>query len=280
MVGEEVRVVEREIDECIRKMSVWNTKRDFMLRRLVMLWRDAVELAQMLAAHAQMFGVEDGLQRSLAGEHLMVTGLYQTIKWTLEYGADKGNEEIADETLIPFVMKVAAPYQLLVDALKLGAHGMADFSLDHAEKTLTVYEGGEVSGHDFSIIERDHSTNPFHKQTPLIDDSDQLTKNWTAGQYREYWKWLNSRAEDAEKDTIMGQGGPLAPMVEIMKQPVVLDVPVPPASLGHVQQDLTLTSDKAKSSLKWKIDSWHDCPLVCVGNSVLGYPALFGRWQA
>jgi hypothetical protein len=268
MVGVDVRQVESEIDESIQKMVVWNVKRDVLLQRLVTIWRDGLELVHMLAAHAVMFQLEIGLQSSVGREHLMLTGAHQTLKWAMEYAGDHGSDAVSDEVLANLILRVAAPYQMLVDALKLGAHDMAEFAVDHSSKTLTVYEGGNVSGHDAAIVRNDHITTPFHKQSPLVDDSDQLTANWTAGQYRQYWRWLQAIVEKAETNTIMAQAGPLAPMVEIMKQPVVVEIPSPPAPLELVQCDLTLTPEKAKSALKWKIDSWHDCPLVQIGDRV------------
>src|SRR5664280_2923583 len=68
----------------------------------------------------------------------------------------------------------------------------------------------------------------------------------------------------------MGQAGPLAPVQEIMKQPVVVEIPCPPAALAPVQEDLTLMVDKAQGPLKWKIDSWHDCPLIQIDDRVFG----------
>jgi hypothetical protein len=84
------------------------------------------------------------------------------------------------------------------------------------------------------------------------------------------WRWLRSIAEKSETNTIMGQAGPLAPVQEIMKQPVVVEIPCPPAALAPVQEDLTLTVDKAQGPLKWRIDSWHDCPLIQIGDRILG----------
>ncbi len=270
MVGADVRQVESEIDGSIRKMDIWNVKQDVLLARLLVLWRDGLELVHMLAAHAVMFQVEDGLRSSVGREHLMLTGVYQAIKWAMEYASDQGADEVSDEALANLILRVAAPYQMLVDALKLGAHDMAEFVVDQSGKTLSVYEGGNVSGHDAAIVHLDQVTTPFRRQSLLVEDSDQLTTHWNAGQYRQYWQWLQALVEKAEKNTIMAQAGPLAPMVDIMKQPVVVEIPPPPAPLEAVQRDLTLTPEKAKSSLKWKIDSWHDCPLIQVGDRVFG----------
>jgi hypothetical protein len=272
MVGAEVRQVEAEIDSCIKGMPIWNVKREVLLQRLMTIWRDGLELVHLRYAHAAMFDVAEGLQNSLAAEHLVATGAYQSLKWALEYARDDGIEETSDKALIEVVMRVPAPYMLLVDALKLGAHDRAEFSVDQDRKILTIYAGGNVSGHDSSIVRRDHTSVTFHKQSPLVDDADQLTTRWTAGEYRQYWHWLRSVAEHAQTETIMAQAGPLAPMQEIMKRSVVVGIPSPPAPLQRVQEDLTLTPAKARSALKWKIDSWHDCPLIQVGDRVLGVP--------
>jgi hypothetical protein len=234
MVGADVRRVEAEIDSCIRGMPIWNFKRDVLLQRLMTIWRDGLEVVHLRYAHAAMFQLEEGLQSSLAIEYLISTGAYQAIKWAMEYARDDGPEEIPDETLIDLVMKVPAPYVVLVDALKLGAHDRTEFSVDQDRKILTIYEGGNVSGHDSAIVRRDHATVPFHKQSPLVDDADKLTTRWTAGEYRQYWHWLRSVIDRAQTETIMAQAGPLAPMQEIMKRSVVVDIPSPPAPLERV----------------------------------------------
>ncbi len=74
MVGADVRQVESEIDECIQEMTVWNVRRDVLLECLLTLWRDGLEQVHMLAAHAVMFQVKDGLQSSVGREHMMLTG--------------------------------------------------------------------------------------------------------------------------------------------------------------------------------------------------------------
>jgi len=110
---------------------------------------------------------------------------------------------------------------------------------------------------------------PFHQQSPLVDDADQLTAHWTAGEYRQYYRWLEALAREAETETIVARF-PLMPEQEIMKRPVVVELPSPPPALEAVQEDLTLTVATAQGPMKWKIDSWHDCPLVQIGDRVYG----------
>jgi hypothetical protein len=81
-----------------------------------------------------------------------------------------GRDEFSDEELVELVTNTARLY-----ALKLGAHGRTEFWVDRDGKTLTIHEGGNVSGHYAAIVQRDHVTVPFHRQSPLVDDSDQGT---------------------------------------------------------------------------------------------------------
>ena len=270
MVSPEVRRIEMEIDLFIQNLPMWSTKRDVLLTKLMTVWRDGLELLGLTTAHSLMFNIEGGLEKAVAQEHQLVTGVYQSLKWAMMYAPEDGTEQLDDKALTELVMKTSAYYQILVDALKMGAYGKVYFVVDDNTKTLTIYEGGDITGHDNELLRRGHLTTPFQSQSPLIADSDQLTTDWTAGQYREYWRWLKKIAETAETETIMAQAGPLAPMQDVMKRPLVIELPTPPALLETVQRDLTLTVAKVRGPLKWKIDSWHDCPLIEIGGRVLG----------
>jgi hypothetical protein len=270
MISEEVRRVESEIDNSIRLMPMWTVNREVLLGRLMMLWRDALELAHLRFAHAHMFNDHQGAKAATAIEAVCVAGVFQGLKWAMEYASPDGSSELSEDHLVTMTMNVAQPYQMLVDALKLGNHGKVDFAVDWNAKVLTVYEGGDLTGHDASIVGREHVALPFHTQNPLVDETDQLTSAWNAGQYRDFWRWLRPIAERAQTETIVGQAGPLAPPQDLVKRPVVLNLPEPPDALFAVRNDLTLTPAKAQGALKWKIDSWHDCPFVQIADRVVG----------
>jgi hypothetical protein len=102
----------------------------------------------------------------------------------------------------------------------------------------------------------------------LVEDSDQLTKGWTAGEYRRYWEWLRSVAQEAETEAVIAQAGPLSPGRDIFKRPVVLEIPEPPSELRNVQGDLTLTQHKIDGGMKWRLAEWQDCPFVQIGPRV------------
>lgn len=272
MISEEVRAIETEIDERIRQLGVWKSSKSTLLRRFMNIWRDCLEVVYMTFAHGAMFQNTESFKTAIATEHQTNTGVFWCLKWAFEYASDdaKAASEPIDEQLVDAVMNVGASYQLLVDALKLARVAGIEFGIDHRGRALIIYEGGNASGYDHAIVDLDHASLPFHGQTPLIDDSDHLTSRWTAGEYREYWRWLRGVAERAETETILAQAGPLAPKQEIFKRPVVLELPEPPLHLEQVQKDLTLTQRKIDSGMKWIIDSWLDCPLVQIGSSVYG----------
>ena len=243
-------------------------------------WRDSLELAYMRFGHAAMFQNSESFEAAKAMEHEVNTGVFWCLKWALEYAAGVAASDIDIEQLVDLVIKVGAPYQVLVDALKFATVGGNEIDVDASECTLTVYEGGSISGFDDAIVETDHTSLLFHKQTPLVEDSDQFTKNWTAGGYRRYWQWLTEAAEKAETETLLAQAGPLAPMQEIVKRPVVIELPPPPPELLIVQQDLTLCQEKIDRGMKWKLAEWQDCPLVQIGSQVYGVSSVLKALSA
>ena len=99
MVGADVRQVEAEIDNCIKKMPIWSVKRDVLVQHLMTIWRDGLEVVHLRYAHAALFQLEEGLQNSLDIEYLILTGSYQAIKWAMEYGHPDGLEEVSDKAL-------------------------------------------------------------------------------------------------------------------------------------------------------------------------------------
>ena len=111
MVNDDVRRVETEIDASIQKMAVWKVRKAVLLRRLMDIWRDGLEVAHLRFAHAAMFQVERGVETSLASEHLIAAGAYQTLKWALEYTEESGTSEFSKP-------------------LKAGPRGIADESCD------------------------------------------------------------------------------------------------------------------------------------------------------
>lgn len=237
-------------------------------------WRDGLELAYTRFGHAAMFQSSESFEAAIAMEYQVNTGVFWCLKWAFEYASGAGAAEPIAEQLVDAVIKVGASYQILVDALKFAGVGGVEVDVDTSERALIVYEGDNRSGYDHAIVETDHTSLPFRTQMPLVEDSDQLTKGWTAGEYRRYWQWLRGIAHEAETETVLAQAGPISPRQEIFKRPVVLELPEPPSELRNVQGDLTLTQHKIDSDIKWKLAEWQDCPLVQIGSLVYGVSSV------
>jgi hypothetical protein len=274
MVSERVRAAESDIDDRIRRLSVWNGRKTAVLRRLMNIWRDGLELAYMRFGHATMFQNSESFEVATALEQHTNIGVFWCLKWAFEYAQTSSRWKPSDEQLVKLAASEAVAYQVLVDALKFATVEGVEIDVDADRRVLTVYEGGNISGYDHQIVARDHKSLLFHKQSAPVEDSDQLTKRWTAGEYREYWRWLRSIAEAAETETILAQAGPLAPRQEMFKRPVVFRVPDPPAPFWNIQEDLTLTQQKIDCGMKWKLSGYADCPLVQIGSNTYAISSL------
>jgi hypothetical protein len=273
MVSEEARIAESDIDDRIRRLPVWNSHKTAILRRLMHLWRDALELAYMSFGHAAMFQNDDSFEMATAIEQHNSIGVFWCIKWAFEYAQPSSRWKPTTEQLVRLTNSEGVAYQALVDALKFATVEGVEIVADADARTLTVYEGGNLSGYDHSIVARDHKSLPFHKQCPLVEDSDQLTKRWTAGEYRAYWRWLRRIAEASETETILAQAGPLAPRQEMFKRPVVFRVPNPTVGFTNIQEDLTLAQQKIDRGMKWKLQ-YEDCPLIRIGSSTFAISSI------
>jgi len=273
MVSEQVRVAESDIDNRIHQLPIWNARKTTILRRLMHLWRDALELAYTQFAHAAMFESRESFEIATVIEQHASIGAFWCIKWAFEHAQVSSRRKPTTEQLVRLVATEGVAYQALVDALKIATVRGVEIVADTETRTLTIYEGGNLSGYDHSIVSRDHKSLIFHRQCPLIEDSDQLTKRWTAGEYRAYWRWLKSIAEEAETETILATAGPLAPRREMFKRPVVFPVPFPPAQFAKVQQDITLTQEKINCGMKWRLE-YQDCPLIQIGPNTLAISSI------
>lgn len=238
-----------------------------ILRRLMNIWRDGLELAYMRFGHATMFQISESFEVATVLEQHTSTGVFWCVKWAFEYAQTSSRWKPTDEQLVKLAAGEGVAYQAFVDALKFATVGGVEIDVDADSRILTVYEGGNLTGYDHAIVARDHKSLLVHRQSPLVEDSDQLTKRWTAGEYREYWCWLSRIAEVAETETLLAQAGPLAPRQEMFKRPVVFKVPDPPARFKNTQEDLTLTQQKIDCGMKWKLSQYEDCPLIQIGST-------------
>src|SRR6516162_3143827 len=97
MISEQVRAAEPDIDERIRQLPVWNGRKTAILRRLMKLWRDGLELAYIRFGHAAMFQSDESLEVAIALEHDTSRGVFWCIKWAFEYAQASSRWKPTDE---------------------------------------------------------------------------------------------------------------------------------------------------------------------------------------
>src|ERR1039457_4505420 len=117
MISEQVRAAESDIDERIRRLPIWRSEKNLLLKGLMDFWRDGLEVAYVRFGHAVMFQSSESFEVAKAIEHEVNTGVFWCLKWTLEYASGAGTAMPIVEQIVDTVTKVGAPYQLLVDAL-------------------------------------------------------------------------------------------------------------------------------------------------------------------
>jgi hypothetical protein len=113
-----------------------------------------------------MFQNDESFDIATAIEQHTVIGVFWCIKWAFEYAQPSSRRKPTTEQLVELAHNEGVAYQALVDALKFATVEGVEIVADIDGRTLTVYEGGNLSGYDHSIVARDrkrfHSTSSVH----------------------------------------------------------------------------------------------------------------------
>jgi hypothetical protein len=196
-------------------------------------------------------------------------GVFYVLKWALTLCPEQ-SAEVFDEMMVHSAQEVGAHYETLVDSLKLAMHDLGHIELDRNARVITVYEGGDITGADWALVEHQQRTNPFRAHVPLTDDADQLTTAWTAGDYRRTAAWLRDLAVEAQRDQTVVFAPPGSNPVPLFPRPMVVSIPDPPnLEMKAVLEDLTLTPEKLASQGFWRYASWADTPVILAGTERL-----------
>lgn len=264
-VPAEMRVAETEIDRSIAALPIWNTPQETLLRMILEFYRDAIEVVFALAAVGYQADDSVSVENSLCQEQDLHGGVLQALKWTMEFSPLCGDSPSPGAEVVHELIGIGRRYELLVDVLKMANYDRVTIVMNDAGRTITVYEGGDLTGADAQLIAYQHSTLPLYAQTPLIADGDQLTAKWTAGDFRRLASQLAAMATDLENEkVVMTVGGEETPL---FNRPVVLEIEDAHESAQQaVLEDLTLALEKTANPSKRRPTSWRDIPLVMVGS--------------
>lgn len=98
-------------------------------------------------------------------ENRVRAGVFYVLKWALTFCPEQSTE-IFDEMMVHSAQELGAHYETLVDSLKLTKHGLAHIEVDRAARLMTVYEGGDMTGEDWALVEQQQRTSPFRAHVP------------------------------------------------------------------------------------------------------------------
>lgn len=197
-VSDEMRAVEAEIDEAIRSQPMWRNDRYKVLRAIMGLYRDAIELVHVRAMDAELFESSEALYSVVGKEDRARVGIFWALKWATAYcHLTTSIDAVRPEDLVSTLL-LGETYDALVDVLKYADMGFAELSVDRERNEITCYEGNDLTGFDADIVEHQQAVGPVHLHSSLTTDSDQLTSDWCAGDYRRVAHRLASYAAAQE----------------------------------------------------------------------------------
>jgi hypothetical protein len=265
-VSEAVRALEREIDAHVAALPLWRCRRASVVRALLEHYRGATEVAGVGAAFAAQAGHDPMIPLQM--HQRWQAGVFWALKWAMTLCPEESTEQFTDEMILG-AQTLGEHYEVLVDALWMAKTGRIEIMVDAESHTVTMYEGGEVTGSDWSIVHFQQRDNLIRAHVVLTDDSDQLTTRWSAGAYRRTAAWIAGVA-DAACDTVMYAPPGVEP-IPLFKQPTIVALPEPPdAEMRAVIADLAMSPEELARDGLYKYVSWRDSPLVAIEGETLG----------
>ena len=262
-----MREVEREIDSQIASLLVWKSQREALLLTLINFYKDSMNEVFMRLMHGRLFGNLESTRTAIVREHYLHSGIFQLLKWAVEFGRDQGNPSNLSLSDLETLVELGNYYVMLVDLLKMGKHNKVAIQVDRTEHTVTVFEGGDLTGSDRQLIDHQLDTLPYYSHSSFVNDEDQLTARWTAGEYRTVIDRLGRMASMMETS----QGISTFPGLEAaVSLPKIIEIPQLNLEYEqYVLEDLTLTPAKINNHNKWRFTTWLDTPITMVGHSMV-----------
>jgi len=154
-VSDEVRQVEQEIDDEVRTLPLWRCARELAVRGILDYYRQTGEvllLAMSWAARQEPSERAERFERIFLFENRKRAAVFYALKWALTLCPEQ-SAEACNETLVHTATEVGTNYEALVDALKFASRGLVQIEVDREARSVTVYEGGEMTGDDWAFVE-------------------------------------------------------------------------------------------------------------------------------
>ena len=229
------------------------------------VYRDGVECEYLKSLDAQLFEHADAFQAALGIEDRVRDGSLWSLKWAIKYCSEVGsNDAISQEELTETVL-LGQSYDTFVDCLNFAKKGLCALSVNRESKEIICSEGNNLTGFDADMVEYQQQVlGPTHSHVSLTEDSDRLTSDWSAGDYRRVVRRLARYASDQESQIVidpkyaevLGVGD-----VSVAQPTLVwLDRPETEPD-SRVFDSLTLPSEMSNQFM-WRVRSLLDMPIV------------------
>ncbi|MBM3133072.1 MAG: hypothetical protein FJZ95_08595 [Chloroflexi bacterium] len=267
-VPEEMREIEKGIDSAIESKPIWQCPRSVLLRRFLEYYRDSIRLLQSLAVMGAQTRREIAVKGALGLERDLRAGVWRCLLWAMQIASESGKRPMPTDEEIIAMSDVGRDYEVVVDFLKVGKHGLVDIAVNRRKRIITIYEGGDLTGADWALIEHEQATAPSYSHVDLTADTDRLTGRWTAGAFRATVGQIRDLAlkeSDNLEMRLDAKSVPVAPLPTIIEVPDFSD-----RMEQAVIEDLTLTPSIAMGPDKWNLYAWLDTPLVEIGEKRFG----------
>jgi len=267
-VPEKMRSIEQEIDGSIARLPIWKYSRSVMLRRILQYYRDAIEILMFMMARGELENRPKDVHFARAREQRLRFGVLQTLKWATEFSEERRTGKAPSLKAIHRAVELGGNYQVVVDYLKSAKHDQVAIQIHEDEKTVTIYEGGDLTGSDSQLVYYQYERLSNYTHVDLTHESDQLTNQWTAGQFRSLLKYLRDLAVDASPTVYFSPNGEMLPL---FPRPTLIEIPRScEPELQPALEDLTLTPAKIQGNGKWGLISFMETPLVLIGRRRFG----------
>ncbi len=267
-VSEEMRLVEKEIDETIASLKIWKYARDKLLWGALNFYRNQIEsLFRLRFLNQDSPKRANFLLKSLDSERQLRAGLLWFLIWTME--KSEGNTDGPTPALskVANCVNLASKYEMLVDILKMAKYSVVTIKVDDRKKMLTVFEGGDFTGADSQMFYHQAFSLPYLHHEPLVEGADQLTSRWKASDFRTL---VGQLSDLASGETSRVQKLKLKDQIVGYRLPAIVEIAdVDDHAQQAVIEDLTMSPETVRGR-KRQLGSWLDIPFVLIGAGRFG----------
>jgi hypothetical protein len=263
----EMRQVEDEIDQAIRRLPIWKYSRSVLLRRILSHYRYGTQFLMERYSRALIErDSKEMLFLETCGTEITF-GLFQAFKWAMEFANERRKSTAPPDKALNRLIELGCSYRMVVDFLKCANHDLVGIEVDQQERTVRIYEGGDLTGADHQLVSYQLKHLRNYRHVDLTEDSDQLTRSWNAGEFRRLIRHLSDFAQEQSHTVGYDSNGV---KIDLFKRPTLIEVPdLHDSVMNAVIEDLTLSPEKIQE-LRYQPVTFMEMPLVKIGKRRFG----------